>query len=101
LGGFKLYICGIWIDLHLVCEPGSLKGKRHVIKSLKDRLWNKFRVSVSEVGANNLWQRAEIGIAYVTSDGVQGEQMFSKITDLIDSDSDVEIIDIRYEIEKF
>ena len=39
----------------------SLKEKRHVVKSLKDRLRHKFNVSVAEIDYQDLWQRAAAG----------------------------------------
>ena len=54
------------LDLHIP-ESNSLKAKRTVIKSLIDRIRNKFNVSVSEVDANNLWQRSVIGISLVAN----------------------------------
>ena len=38
----------------------SLKEKRHVVQSLKDRLRHKFNVSVAEIAHQDLWQRATI-----------------------------------------
>jgi len=95
-----MYICSCWFDIHLLEEPNSLKRKRQIIKSIKDRIWSKFRVSVAEVGENDIWQRAEIGIAFVTSDGVLAEQMFSKILNLIENDHEIEIVDMFHEVEK-
>ncbi|HPZ08673.1 MAG TPA: DUF503 domain-containing protein [Candidatus Eremiobacteraeota bacterium] len=95
-----MYVCKCWFDIHLLEEPNSLKRKRQIIKSLKDRIWNKFRVSVAEVGENDLWQKAEIGIAFVSSTGIIAEQIFSKILNLIDSEEEVEIVDMFYDIEK-
>jgi uncharacterized protein len=94
-----MYICKCWFDIHLLEEPNSLKSKRHVIKSLKDRIWNKFHVSIAEVGENDLWQKAELGIAFVSSDGTVAEQMFSKILNLIDAYEKVEIVDMFHDIE--
>ena len=45
----------------------SLKGKRGVIKSLMARLRNEFNVSVSEVDAQDVWQRAVIGVVCVSA----------------------------------
>ena len=45
----------------------SLKEKRSVIKSLKDRLHERFNVSAAETGHQDLWQRAEIACAVVGS----------------------------------
>lgn len=55
------------IDLHLP-HAQSLKDKRMVVRSVKDRLRKRFNVSVSELDHNHLWQRAEIGIASVGPD---------------------------------
>ncbi|MEQ8172461.1 MAG: DUF503 domain-containing protein [Candidatus Eremiobacterota bacterium] len=95
-----MYICKCWFDIHLLEEPNSLKRKRQILKSLKDRIWNKFRVSIAEVGEYDLWQKAELGIAFVSSDGTLIEQMFAKILNLIDTDDEVEIVDMFHDIEK-
>ncbi len=44
----------------------SLKDKRHVVKSLKDRLRNKFNVSVAEIGYQDLWQNALVAAVTVS-----------------------------------
>jgi len=56
------------VDLHI---PGasSLKAKRQVVKSLKDRMRNRFNVSVAEVGQQDKWQRATLLIAMAGTDG--------------------------------
>ncbi len=66
------------VDLHV---PGahSLKDKRRVIRSLKDRLFARFNVSVAEVGAQDLWQRAELGIALVALDGRGADLALRKV----------------------
>jgi hypothetical protein len=46
----------------------SLKEKRGVLKSLKDRLRNRFNISVAETGHNDLWQRAELTACVVSTD---------------------------------
>ncbi len=49
-------------------ENHSLKGKRGVIKKIKARVTNSFNVSVSECEAQDLWQRAVLGVAQVGTD---------------------------------
>jgi uncharacterized protein YlxP (DUF503 family) len=49
-------------------EGSSLKEKRQVIKGLVNRVRNKFNVSISEVGGQDLWQRALVGICLVGAD---------------------------------
>ncbi|HEV8262800.1 MAG TPA: DUF503 domain-containing protein [Burkholderiales bacterium] len=44
----------------------SLKDKRQVVRSLKDRLRASFNVAVAELDSNNLWQRATIGVVSVS-----------------------------------
>jgi uncharacterized protein YlxP (DUF503 family) len=85
------------LDLHI---PGanSLKSKRMVIKSLIERIKNKFNVSVAEVDAQNLWQRSVIGIAYVSNETVMINRVFEKIrTQVIDTHS-VELINSDMEM---
>ncbi|MEO8597155.1 MAG: DUF503 domain-containing protein [Candidatus Solibacter sp.] len=53
----------------------SLKEKRHVVQSLKDRLRHKFNVSVAEIANQDLWQRATLAAVTVSSDRVQAEKV--------------------------
>ncbi len=53
----------------------SLKDKRQVVKSLKDRLRGKFNVSVAEIEAQELWQRAVLAVATVSADQGHAEQV--------------------------
>ncbi|HYQ60748.1 MAG TPA: DUF503 domain-containing protein, partial [Desulfatiglandales bacterium] len=43
----------------------SLKDKRKIVRSMVDRVKNKFNASVAEVGSNDNWQRIEIGVTTV------------------------------------
>ena len=85
------------VDLHI---PGnnSLKGKRRVLRSLKDRMKGKFNVSVAEVGEEDLWQRATLGIAVVSNDRSHANQVLSKVVDLIESSGPVEVVDYQIEL---
>ncbi|MEE2710085.1 MAG: DUF503 domain-containing protein, partial [Gemmatimonadota bacterium] len=80
------------IELYIP-ESGSLKKKRQVMKSLKDRIKNKFNVSVAEVDHQNLWQRCELGIVLATNDNQYIDSTFAHIIQMIDSDYRLEIID--------
>jgi hypothetical protein len=46
----------------------SLKDKRHVVQSLKERLRHKFNVAVAEIDCQDLWQRAVLAAVTVSSD---------------------------------
>lgn len=52
----------------VIPDAQSLKDKRRILKSLKDRVRNGFNVSVSEIETTDLWQRATLGFAMVGDD---------------------------------
>ena len=64
----------------------SLKQKRSVIKSLKDRLQGRFNISVAEVDHLDKWQRATLVIAMVSNDQKHLESTFEKIAVFIDQE---------------
>ena len=59
-----------WVRIEIVLpEAGSLKDRRQVVRSIKDRLRRQFNVSVAELDEDrDLWQRATLGIAAVNGD---------------------------------
>lgn len=59
----------------------SLKDKRHVVQSLKDRLRTKFNVAVAEIDHQDLWQRAAIAAVTVSSDHVHAEKVLRSVED--------------------
>jgi len=75
----------------------SLKEKRKVLRSLKDRLM-KMNVSVSEVDDNDKWQAATLGIAFVSNDSGFINSVIDKIIRGIEENSDVELLVTRTEI---
>ncbi|HBE73302.1 MAG TPA: DUF503 domain-containing protein [candidate division Zixibacteria bacterium] len=85
------------IVLHIP-ESQSLKDKRRVLRSLKDKLRQEFNLSVAEVGDNDLWQRAVLGLAVVANEGRFADEAMAKAVDLIRRRSDVELLDYGTEI---
>ncbi len=83
-------IVGISVfELHL---PGSrsLKDKRRVVKSMIDRVHQRFRVSIAETGHHDVHQRAEIAIAAVVAGGEREmEKLMDEIRNLVESDPEV------------
>jgi uncharacterized protein YlxP (DUF503 family) len=79
-------------------ENQSLKGKRQVVKSVIQRVRNRFNVSVAEVEDQDLWQLATIGVACVSNSAAHVNEVLSKVQDFIaGSHLDAELLD--YEIE--
>lgn len=78
-------------------ECGSLKDKRQVVRSLKERLRKRFNVSVAETAHHDVWTRAEITAVLVATDGRFAESVLSKLDDLVESESRVNITGTRRE----
>ena len=85
------------VQLHL---PGvtSLKGKRQILRSLKDRLREHHNVAVAEVEHQDLWQRATVGIVGIASAHVRLEQTFESIQDEVERRIPGEVLgfDVEY-----
>ncbi len=62
------------IDIHIP-HAHSLKDKRMVVRSVKDRLRAKFNVAVAEVDHQDLWQRSQLSVVTVGSDEAYLNQM--------------------------
>lgn len=67
--------------------PGhrSLKTKRQVLRSIKDRVAHKFNVAIAEVGGQDLWQRGTLGVACVSTDRRHAEEMLQKVVNFVES----------------
>jgi uncharacterized protein len=75
----------------------SLKGKRRVVRAIKDRLKNDFNVSVAEVGDQDVWQSLHIGISAVGSNRPYMDGLISKVIEAIDRMNLAEIVDCKTE----
>ena len=68
------------LTLEIVLQNShSLKDKRHVVKSLKDRLRGKFNVSVAEIDYQDLWQRPLVAAVTVSSDRGFAEKVLQSV----------------------
>jgi uncharacterized protein len=70
-------------ELHLP-HARSLKDKRRVVKSLVERLHERYRVSVMESGFHDLHQRAEVSIAYLAGSESELDRMAAEMRRLVD-----------------
>ncbi|MGA2441955.1 MAG: DUF503 domain-containing protein [Tepidisphaeraceae bacterium] len=81
-----------------VIDAMSLKDKRRVIKSIKDRIAHGHNVSIAEVGALDEHRRSILGIAMVGNDGRYIEGALSKLVDFIRATPQVSLLDYRIEL---
>ncbi|MDA2911173.1 DUF503 domain-containing protein [Nitrospiraceae bacterium AH_259_D15_M11_P09] len=85
------------IELYIP-DSHSLKAKRQVIRSLKQRLRDKFNVSVAEVGEQDLWQKALLGIACVANESAYVNQVLDQAVNLVRSVPSIELGKYRVEM---
>lgn len=78
-------------------EAQSLKHKRAVIGSLKERLHNRFNLSVAEVDHQDLWQRCTLAMAVVSNAGEHADQVIDKAVRFIEADGRAQLIDVAVE----
>lgn len=79
-------------------DADSLKAKRQILLSLKDRLRDKFNVSVAEVADQDLWQKAVLGIACVANEGARVNQVLDQAINLIRSTRTLELVQSRIDM---
>jgi uncharacterized protein YlxP (DUF503 family) len=89
--------CSVKFFLH---GNNSLKGKRRIIRTLKDRLKNKFNISVAEIGDQDVWQSLHMGIVAVNSDPTYLEGQMSKLVNAIENMHLAEITDCQVQVTR-
>lgn len=82
-------------------DSHSLKDKRQVLKSVIEKVRNRFNVSVAETGSNDLWQRAEIGIAAIGNDKAFVNSVLDKVMNFIEGMHLAEVTDSNIELLNF
>lgn len=82
----------VW-DLEVIGAQ-SLKEKRSAVKSLKDRLHERFHVAVGETDHLDLWQRAELTACTVSNERRQAERVLQSLDDFVGGDGRVRVIDV-------
>jgi uncharacterized protein YlxP (DUF503 family) len=85
------------LDL-LMRENGSLKEKRRIVKQIIDRVKHRFNVSIAEVGNNDLWQSAQLGLCLVSNDRRFTNSSLDTILDFIETINEAEVVKSDIEI---
>ena len=80
-------------------ESGSLKDKRQVVRSLSQRIRNKFQAAVAEVDDNDAWQLATIGVACVANTARHCEEVLNEIVAYVESSRlDAELVNVERDV---
>jgi uncharacterized protein YlxP (DUF503 family) len=82
-------------------DIGSIKDKRQVVKSIKDKLERRFHLSAAEVDLQDSLSFAQIGGALVSNSRSFGEMVLNKAFKMIENEIPVRIQDVKIHSEEF
>jgi uncharacterized protein YlxP (DUF503 family) len=71
------------LELHIP-DAQSLKDKRQVLRSLKDKLRREFNVAVAELDHQDLWQRSIVGVVTLSNEERHVQESLQKVLDAAD-----------------
>ncbi|MDA1256315.1 MAG: DUF503 domain-containing protein [Chloroflexi bacterium] len=92
----QVVVCRLTLRLH---DNRSLKGKRHIVRSLIDRVRHRFEVSISEVGDQDILKSARIGIAIVSGDARHAGEMMDRVVEYAEAQLfEADVVDIEREV---
>jgi uncharacterized protein YlxP (DUF503 family) len=75
----------------------SLKEKRHIVSSMKEKLKNRFNISIIESNHQDLWQKIQMTIVMAANRKVMAEKVFNQIEEQIFLNYGVQIVHIKKE----
>jgi hypothetical protein len=93
----RIFIGQCELDLHIE-NSQSLKGKRRIVKSLKEKLRNRYNVSVCEYGDLSLWQRVQLGIVTCGNEKAVVDATMKSILNFLDRIHSVCVLDSHVSI---
>jgi uncharacterized protein YlxP (DUF503 family) len=87
-----LFVGIVRIELHIPAAS-SLKAKRSVVRSLKERIRSRVHAAVAEVDHQDLWQRAALGVAVVSGEQSQVTEQLQSVRALVDAAYEAQLLD--------
>jgi uncharacterized protein YlxP (DUF503 family) len=82
-----------------LADNASLKGKRMVVRSVTQRIRNRFNVAVAEVDTQDAWEVITLGIACLSDDKRHANEMLNKVVAFIESERlDAEVGEVEVEL---
>jgi uncharacterized protein YlxP (DUF503 family) len=82
-------------------DVGSIKDKRRIVKSIKDRLQNRFHLSAAEVDLQDSLEFSQIGAALVSNSRAFGEGVLQKAFKMLEDEQPVRIQDMQIYSQEF
>ena len=87
-----MFVGIVRIEMHLPAAH-SLKDKRSVVRALKERIRFRVHAAVAEVDHQDLWQRAALGVAVVSGEAGQVQEMLQSVRHIVESRPDAQVLD--------
>jgi uncharacterized protein YlxP (DUF503 family) len=85
------------LELH-IADAQSLKDKRQLLRSLKDKLRREFNVAVAELDHHDVWQRSVVGIVTLSNEEKHVKEMLDKVLDAADRILGSTLVNQNFEI---
>ena len=96
----KMWAGVAFFSLRIYCA-GSLKDRRQVVRSLVERARRQFNVSVSDLGPDGVWDRADLGVIFCGSSAQETEHRMDKLVSFIgrgEEDGEFELLKASREV---
>jgi len=91
-----MFVGIVRIELHLPAAT-SLKDKRSIVRGLKDRIRQRVHAAVAEVDHQDLWQRAALGVAVVSGESRQVDELLQSVRNLVEGTFGAELLEWQEE----
>lgn len=89
-----MHVLALAVDLHLpACR--SLKAKRSVLRPILDGVRARYPVAIAETDWQDTWQRAQLGVAAVSSSARVAQEIVDEVERFVWSCAEVEVTDVR------
>lgn len=82
-----MLVCVVLFEIHIPFAI-SLKDKRMVVRSLRDKLRKRFELSAGEVGLHDVHQRARMGLSFIALDEAGADATLERILTFVETNSD-------------
>ena len=92
-----MFVGIVRVELHLP-SSGSLKDKRAIVRSLKERIRHRVQAAVSEVDHQDLWQRAALGVSVVSGESRQIAELLQAVRSIVESRPDAVVLDWQEQV---
>ncbi|MAG55976.1 MAG: hypothetical protein CMJ83_06775 [Planctomycetes bacterium] len=92
-----MFVAIIQVELRLH-EPRTLKERRRIVNSLKERVHRRFKVAIAEVGDTSVYRSAQLGISLVSNEARHARERAQKVVEFIENAPDSEVVDVQTEV---